>query len=87
MKPHTFKVGDIVVTESFVNATMYRIVDIIEDQFEIALVKVDGNDIPDGIHPASHFLQMNTKQKEENSGRLKNYYANTNRAGDCPHGA
>jgi hypothetical protein len=79
MKLQTFKVGDIVVTESFVNATMYRILDIIEDQFEIAVVKIDGNDIPDGIHPASHFLQMNTKQKEENNARLKTYWANKQR--------
>lgn len=65
--------GDIVVTDSYVNATLYRILRIIDDQAEIAVVKFHGEDQPDGVYPLQDFFHLNTKQKEEYRERLQKY--------------
>ena len=72
------QLGDIVVTDSYVNATLYRILSITDNKAEIAVVKFDGADQPDGTHPLQDFFHLNTKQKEEYRERLQKYRGSTN---------
>lgn len=82
MKQTQLKVDDIVVTDTFVNATLWRVTQVLGDQVEIALVKFNAPDIVDGVYPASHFFPLNTKQKEEYRERLQEYRSKANRATD-----
>ena len=80
MKPQTFKVGDIVVCDSYVNATLWKITKILEgDVVEVALVKFEGDEPVDGVYPMREFFHLNTKQKEEYRERLQEYRARIGR--------
>lgn len=79
MKPQTFKVGDIVVTESFVNATLYRVVEVDDGMLRIAMVKFSAPDKEDeGLWPSHQFFHLNGKQKEEYRERLQQYRSKIN---------
>lgn len=74
MKPQTLKVGDIVVTDTYVNATLWKITKILDgDVVEVALVKFEGDEPVDGVYPIHDFFHLNTKQKEEYRERLQEY--------------
>lgn len=64
------KVGDVVVIEkNYVNATLYRILKIDGDMAEIALVKFEEDDVPDGIAKLSELFHPSSKQREANKGK------------------
>lgn len=80
MKPQIFKVGDIVVTDTYVNATLWKITKILDDDVvEVALVKFEGDEPIDGVYPIHDFFHLNTKQKEEYRERLQKYRSRASR--------
>lgn len=66
------KVGDIVIIEKqrkSSDATLYRILSIENETAEIAVVKYDGNDVPDGITNLSGLCLPTNKQREYYKGK------------------